>query len=217
MTTSDSAYPAYARSERIADGVIHAMGILFALSGGTVLIVMTALGADAALTAGVSVYAAALLASFAASAFYHMTPWERARPVLRRLDHAAIYLKIAGTYTPLVVMIGGAFAYSVLTVVWVLAAAGAVTKVAFWRTPGRFGPLLYLALGWLAMLLVWPMVQTLPVWGSVLAIAGGLIYSAGVIFFSWETLKFSNAIWHGFVLVASACFFAAILLGIVTA
>ena len=211
MTPSD--YPAYARSERIADGVVHALGVTMALTGAVLLIVFAALWAENGQVVAVSVYAAALLASLVASACYHMTPWERPRPTLRRIDHAAIYLKIAGTYTPLVVLIGSAFAYGVLAVVWALALAGAVAKLVFWRRPGRIATALYLLLGWLSVILIWPLVQTLPVGASVLVLCGGLLYSAGVIFFTWDSLKFANAIWHGCVLAASTCFFAAIALG----
>ena len=185
------------------------------MTGAVLLIVFAAIyGTPGGTIAAVAVYAGALIATFTASAVYHMTPWDAARPVLRRIDHAAIYLKIAGTYTPLVLLIGTGFAYVVLGLVWVLAIAGAVAKLFFWSSPGRLGPWLYLVLGWLSVALVWPLVQTLPPVATALVVAGGLLYSAGVIFFSWENLKYSNAIWHGFVLAASACFFAAITLGV---
>ena len=215
MRKPHSDYPAYARSERIADGTIHALGLLFALTGATGLIVWSAVHAGAGHIAALSVYGAALIATFAASAFYHMTPWERLRPWLRRVDHAAIYLKIAGTVTPLAVLLGTPFAYTVMAAVWALAAVGMVKKLFFWQVPGRFGPALYLVMGWMGALLlvagwsVWP--------GASLALiaVGGLLYTGGVVFFSWESLKFSNAIWHGFVVAASVCFFAAI--GLATA
>ncbi|MCK0095489.1 hemolysin III family protein [Yoonia sp. F2084L] len=203
-------YPTYARSERIADGTMHAVGVLGAISGAIVLIVWTAEAASAAQIAAISVYGATLIATFVASAFYHMTPWEGIRPLLRRFDHAAIYLKIAGTYTPLVVMIGTWFAYAVLAVVWGLAVIGMVLKIFFWRTPGRFGPALYLIMGWLSLALIWSLWPIVPVSAMVLMAVGGLLYTAGVPFYASETMKFSIAIWHGFVVTASACFFAAI-------
>ena len=206
-----SDYPAYSRAERIADGTVHAIGLTLAVTG-AVLLIATTVGRGTGLTLGVTVYAAALIATFLASACYHMTPWEPIRPALRRIDHAAIYLKIAGTYTPLVVLLGTGFAYGVLGLVWALALVGVVAKVAFWRTPGRFGPALYLAMGWLAVALAWPLATTLPAGVLALVVAGGLTYSAGVVFYTWESLRFSNAVWHGFVVAASACFFAAIAL-----
>ena len=139
-----------------------------------------------------------------------MTPWEGIRPVLRRFDHAAIYLKIAGTYTPLVVMIGSWFAYTILAIVWGLALLGMVLKLFFWSTPGRFGPALYLIMGWLSLALIWSLGPVVPVSAMVLIAVGGLLYTAGVPFYASETMKYSIAVWHGFVVAASACFFAAI-------
>lgn len=203
-------YPTYARSERIADGTMHAIGVLGAISGAVILIVWSSGNASADQIAGISVYGATLIATFVASALYHMTPWEGIRPILRRFDHAAIYLKIAGTYTPLVVMIGSWFAYTVLAVVWGLAVIGMVLKLFFWQTPGRFGPALYLIMGWLSLALIWSLWPIVPISAMVLIGVGGLLYTAGVPFYASETMKYSIAIWHGFVVAASACFFAAI-------
>lgn len=211
-------YPTYPRAARIADGLIHLLGVIFAVGGATGLVIAAGFWArqgeiGAGTVAALAVYGLALVATFVASASYHLTPWEGLRPVLRRIDHAAIYLKIAGTYTPLVVMIGSGFAYVILGLVWVLAVIGAVAKLFFWAAPGRLAPGLYLGLGWLSLALIWSLAQRLPVPATAFIVTGGLLYSAGVIFFNWETFKFSNAIWHGFVLVASGCFFAAIALG----
>ncbi|WP_400082935.1 hemolysin III family protein [Yoonia sp. R78084] len=203
-------YPTYARSERIADGTMHAVGVLGAITGAIVLIIWSLGTATPGQIAAICVYGATLIATFVASAFYHMTPWEGIRPLLRRFDHAAIYLKIAGTYTPLVVMIGSGFAYVILAIVWVLAVIGMTLKLFFWQTPGRFGPALYLIMGWLSLALVWSLWPVVPVAAMVLIAVGGLLYTAGVPFYASETLKFSIAIWHGFVVAASACFFAAI-------
>ena len=203
-------YPTYARAERIADGTMHAVGVLGAVTGAVVLIIWSSGNTTAGQIAAISVYVVTLIATFVASAFYHMTPWDSIRPTLRRFDHAAIYLKIAGTYTPLVVMIGSGFAYVVLAVVWGLAVVGIVLKLFFWRTPGRFGPALYLIMGWLSLALIWSLWPIVPVSAMVLMAVGGLLYTAGVPFYASETMKFSIAIWHGFVVAASACFFAAI-------
>lgn len=203
-------YPTYARSERIADGTMHAVGVLGAVTGAIVLIIWSLGTATPGQIAAICVYGATLIATFVASAFYHMTPWEGIRPLLRRFDHAAIYLKIAGTYTPLVVMIGSGFAYAVLAIVWGLAVIGMTLKLFFWQTPGRFGPALYLIMGWLSLALVWSLWPVVPASVMALIAIGGLLYTAGVPFYASETLKFSTAIWHGFVVTASGCFFAAI-------
>lgn len=203
-------YPDYARSERIADGTIHAIGVLGALIGALVLMIWAAGVATPAQITGLAVYGATLIATFVASAFYHFTPWTHIRPLLRRIDHAAIYLKIAGTYTPLVIMIGTGFAYAVLAFVWALAMIGMVLKLYFWRAPGRYGPALYLVMGWLSLALIWSLWPIVPVSAIILMAFGGLLYTLGVPFYASETMKYAIAIWHGFVVTASACFFAAI-------
>ena len=200
-------YPVYSRSERIADGTMHAIGVIGAIAGSVLLAVWFA---GTGYTTAIAIYGATLIATFVASASYHMTPWENIRPTLCRFDHAAIYLKIAGTYTPLVVMIGSGFAYFVLAVVWGLAVIGMILKLFFWQTPGRFGPALYLVMGWLSVLLIWSLWPVVPVSTMVLIAVGGLLYSGGVVFYVADNMRFSNAIWHGFVVTASACFFIAI-------
>ncbi|SEV95619.1 hemolysin III [Cognatiyoonia koreensis] len=208
-------YPNYARSERIADGTMHAIGVTGALAGTICLMIWTVGMVSGGQIAALVIYGIALIATFTASAFYHMTPWENIRPLLRRIDHAAIYLKIAGTYTPLVVMIGSMFGYIMLGIVWALALFGMIRKLFFWENPGRLGSVLYLVMGWMSLGLIWALVPILPGVSTGLIVAGGLLYTAGVVFFSWESLKFSNAIWHGFVVAASACFFVAIAYGAV--
>lgn len=182
---------------------------------GAVLLVGWAAGtADATQITAVAIYAATLITTFVASAVYHLTPWHSIRPLLRRIDHAAIYLKIAGTYKPLVVTIGSGFAYLVLALVWTLALIGVVLKLFFWRTPGRSGPALYLVMGWLSpplILSLWPVV---PLSTIVLIALGGLIYTAGVPFYATQRLRYATAIWHGCVVIASACFFIAIASGV---
>lgn len=203
-------YPDYSRLERVADGSMHAIGVIGATSGAALLLVWSSRVASPWEMAAIAIYAITLVATFAASAFYHMTPWESIRPVLRRIDHAAIYLKIAGTYTPLVAMIGSGLAYVTLGIVWALAIIGILLKLLFWSAPGRMGPALYLVMGWMSVVLIWSSWSKLPT-GYI--IAGGLLYTVGVVFYAAKKMKFSNAIWHGFVIAASACFFAAITIG----
>jgi len=218
MSKGRSEYPDYALSERIADGTMHVLGVSGALVGTTWLLVRTVgqSGAqtDGPSTAAVLIYGLALIATFVASAIYHMTPWDGLRPMLRRVDHAAIYLKIAGTYTPLVFMLGTLSAYLVLAVVWALAAFGMIHKLFFWKIRRGQGTALYLVMGWMSVLLIGALIPVLPVAATGLIAAGGLLYTLGVVFHVWDSLKFSNAIWHGFVVAASACFFIAIALGL---
>lgn len=205
-------YPDYAREERIADGVIHALGVTAALAGAISLIIWAAVSLGGGGVAAISIYAAALMATFIASACYHMSPRKAWQPMLRRIDHAAIYLKIAGTFTPLVVLVGSALGYGILALVWALAAFGMVRKLFYWQTPGRWGPVLPLVMGWMGLILVWAAWPMLPGGSVALIIAGGLTYSIGVIFFIWEDLKYAMAIWHAHVFAASGFFFVAIAL-----
>ncbi|MDA9207697.1 hemolysin III family protein [Octadecabacter sp.] len=206
-------YPHYTRAERIADAVVQGTGLAFAAVGAALLIRWAIGQDDAGLFVGVFIYCVAMVGSFLASMCYHFTPWERTRHLLQRIDHAAIYLKIAGTYTPLVVLIGSAFSYSVLAFIWVLAAVGAIAKLFFWGRQGRWGTVLYLGLGWVGIALFSSLLPLIPITAIIFIVAGGLIYSAGAVIFSLEDLRFQNAIWHGFVFVASACLFIAIALG----
>lgn len=205
-------YPSYTRSERVADGSMHAIGVTGAVLGAIVLLVWSVPVASPWEIAAISVYAITLIGTFTASALYHMTPWDSIRPVLRRIDHAAIYMKIAGTYTPLVVMIGSGLAYVVLGIIWALAVIGMVLKLVFWSAPGQFGPALYLIMGWMSVVLFWSSWTDLPI-GYITA--GGLLYTVGVVFYAAKGMRFSNAIWHGFVIAASACFFVAISLSVI--
>ena len=217
MRASPDAYPDYPRGERIADGLVHLAGIALALAGTVCLVVFAALHTDAVRTTGAAVYGGFLTLSILASAVYHFAPRENLRPALRRIDHAAIFLKIAGTYTPLVLLIGSVFSYAVLACVWVLAMAGAVAKLAFWWRPGPVALGLYLALGWGGVLLVWPMIGALPPAVAICAGIGGVLYTLGAVVFAWDGLRYALAIWHGLVLAASGCFYAAIAVGTFTA
>ncbi|KQI68096.1 hemolysin III [Loktanella sp. 3ANDIMAR09] len=203
-------YPTQDPSARRADWAVHTLGTAFAVIGGALLVIWAALNTSGGTIAALSVYGFGLVATFLASSLYHMTPWHRVRPTLRRIDHAAIYVMIAGTVTPLAVMVHSPFAYAVLAAIWAIGLVGVVRKLFFWATPGRFGPLIYLAMGWLGILLVRDLMGLVPGVALMLMLAGGALYSVGVLFYSRESLRFATAIWHGFVVAASACFFAAI-------
>jgi len=203
-------YPNYSRAERIADGAVHVLGLGAALTGVAVLFAMTAdrLGGGALTATGI--YAGALILMLGASGAYHMLAHTSARPILRRIDHAAIYVKIAGTFTPLGVLLGTGFAYSVLALVWAFALIGARAKLMC--KPGQMttGWLPYFILGWAGVLLVVPLSGVVSGQSLALMGAGGLLYSAGILFYAWEDLRYANAIWHVFVLLASGAFLGGI-------
>lgn len=203
-------YPSYSRSERIADGAVHIIGLILAIAAVTWLFTYVAAPTGWGIWTALVVYSGALLTMLAASGSYHILADTAARPLLRRLDHAAIYVKIAGTFTPLAVLLGTAFGYLVLGLVWILALLGAAAKLLAARGRISTGTGSYLALGWLGLALFLPLSTRLTGTSLALIAAGSLLYTAGIIFYTWESLRFATAIWHGFVLVASGCFFAGI-------
>lgn len=202
----------YDRAELIADGIVHIVGVCFGLIAATVLIVLTAVYATALDVAVVSVYVAGLLAMLVLSATYNLWPVSRAKWVLRRFDHSAIYLLIAATYTPFIAELTDSyFAIALLIGVWCVAIFGIVLKLAY---PGRYDRLavgLYLAMGWSGAMLYDAVVKALPVLVLWFVLAGGVLYTLGVIFHAWQRLRFQNAIWHCFVLLGAACHYTAIL------
>ena len=204
-------YP-HSKLETIADGTVHAAGLFLAIPASVFLVKYAA--QTGTHLAAVSVYVACMIFSFAASAAYNMTPYDKLRAALNRVDHAAIYFKIAGTYAPLVSVIGSAYAYGILGLVWGLAIFGAIAKLWFWQKKGRGSLILYLLMGWLCLLLIWPMWTHLPRTALSFIVAGGIIYTGGAVIYSKKDMKYHTAIWHFLVLLASACFFIAIALSL---
>jgi hemolysin III len=201
--------PAYSRAERLSDAAVHVAGLV-AVAGAVPALIALALARGVApqAVAGTAVYGGALALMILASALYHLVRRPGWSAVLRRLDHAAIYLKIAGTYTPFAALTGqGA---GLLAAVWAGALAGAGLKAV---DPGRFPRatlLLYLGLGWAGVLAGGGLMAALPGEVVALMLSGGVLYSAGVGFLLWERLPFHNTIWHILVLAASALFYAAV-------
>lgn len=202
----------YDRAELIADGIIHAIGVLCGIIAATVLVVLAAVYADTIDVVGVSIYVAGLLSMLVLSATYNLWPVSPAKWLLRRFDHSAIYLLIAATYTPFILELkDSVFALALLICVWCVAIAGIVLKLGY---PGRFDRVavgIYLAMGWSGMMLYDAVVKALPALALGFVLAGGVLYSLGVIFHAWRRLRFQNAIWHGFVLAGAACHYTAVL------
>jgi hemolysin III len=202
----------YDRAELIADGVVHGIGVFGGLIAATVLIVLTAVYASAFEVTVVSVYVVGLLAMLVLSATYNLWPISRAKWVLRRFDHSAIYVLIAATYTPFITQTKDSiFAIALLAGVWCVAIVGIVLKLTL---PGRFDRLavgLYLAMGWSGFMLYDTVVKSVPTLTLWFIALGGVLYSLGIIFHAWQRLRFQNAIWHSFVLLGAACHYTAIL------
>lgn len=202
---------------KCADLVVHVVGLTLALVGGIVLLTLAVMARQVTAVVGVSIYAAGLLAMLAFSTAYNFAS-HRYRPVLRRLDHAGIFLMIAGSYTPFTIHnLHGAWAWGMTAAVWSIALTGAVIKVFRPDIDRRFSIGLYLALGWLVVVALKPMIAGVAWYALLLLLAGGVLYSTGVIFYVNKRLKFARAIWHGHVVAAAAAHWAAVLLGVVLA
>ncbi|WP_256752750.1 hemolysin III family protein [Mesorhizobium sp. Mes31] len=201
----------YSRAEMIADGIVHAVGIVLAIAAGSALLALAAFRVGPGEYIAAAFYVVSLLTVLSVSLTYNLWPVSSPKKwVLRRFDHAAIYLLIAGTYTPFLAQLDGSpLAGWMIVLVWCAAALGITIKVFF---PGRFDRLaivFYLAIGWSGIILAKPIVQTLPTTSIALIVAGGIVYSCGVIFFAWKGLRFHNALWHGFVVTGAGLHLAA--------
>jgi hemolysin III len=206
----------YSRAEYISDAAVHVAGLSLALVAVPALLVTAALArGDAPALVGTSVYGVALILMLACSALYNMVRRPDWSWLLRRLDHSAIYMKIAGTFTPFTLMSGQGMALTIG--LWGAAALGIALKVA---DPQRFrwpGLALYLAMGWGGVALGASMFVTLPTPAITLIVIGGLLYTLGVVFHLWARLPFHNTIWHVFVLAASAAYYGAVAVLVVAA
>jgi hemolysin III len=210
-----TAHPHYSRGEQLADAVLHIAGVIAALVAVPVMVTLAAVWYGDASTVGAAViYGASLIAMLTFSACYHMARHGRSKQILRRLDHAAIYVKIAGSYTPFAVLLGGEAAPSILAGIWGAALVGVAFKMVSARRWAGVTLTLYLAMGWAIVVIGGPILNGVSNATFTLIAAGGVLYTIGVGFLYWERLRFHNAIWHTFVLIASFLIYAAILLEI---
>jgi hemolysin III len=201
---------------KCADLVVHVVGLTLALVGGIVLLALAVGAGRISLVVGCSIYAAGVIAMLAFSTAYNFAH-HRYRPTLRRLDHAGIFLMIAGSYTPFTINLPGAWGWGMTAAVWSLATLGALGKLFLMDVDRRFWVAVYLALGWLVVVALKPMIDHLAWYALALLVTGGVLYSTGVIFYVNKRLKFARAIWHGHVVAAAGAHWAAVLLGVVLA
>ena len=199
--------------EEIANSVSHGFGLVAAVAAAPVLIVTTAKTGSATNVAGATVFAATMVLLYCASTLYHAAPRTAVKTLLRKLDHGAIFLLIAGTYTPFTLgPLNGPWGWTLFGLVWGLAAIG-VTLKAFDRIEHPIASLgLYLLMGWLCVIAIGPLLERVPLPGLLLLGAGGLAYMAGVAFFAIDSrLRYGHFIWHLFVLAGTSCHFFAVL------
>lgn len=204
--------PAYTHGEEIANGVTHGVGIVLAIAGLAVLTAFATRNGDAWHVVACSIFGAALVLAYTASTLYHSVQVQRLKQTLRALDHSAIFLLIAGTYTPfMLVNLRGPWGWSLFAAIWTVAVLGIALRLVL---KGRLHGLvvgLYIAMGWAVVVAVQPLLRHVATGGLVLLAAGGIAYTAGVPFYKWKRLPYNHAIWHGFVLLGSTLHFFAVL------
>ncbi|ALE69523.1 hemolysin III family protein [Xanthomonas campestris pv. campestris] len=197
--------------DEIASAVTHGLGAIAALAGGSVLITLAAIYGDGWQLATTIVFSATLILLYVASTLFHAIPHVGAKARLQVLDHCAIYLLIAGTYTPfMLINLRGPWGWSLFAAIWTIAAAGVIFKLFF---TGRFrllSTILYLAMGWLIIVAIKPLLAAVDTWSLCWLLAGGLFYTLGTYFYQRDTQRYFHAIWHLFVLAGSACHFVAV-------
>ena len=202
--------------EEIANSVTHGLGALLGIAALTTMVALAAVFGDAWHVVSTAVFGATLVVLYSASALYHATPHRRAKRILRVLDHSAIFLLIAGSYTPFtLVTLRGALGWWMFGVVWALAALGVLieaTPLRRWRAPSM---ILYLGMGWTVLAALGPLLRRLPADGLILVVAGGVAYTAGLVFYAAKRMPYAHAIWHVFVLGGSTCHVLAVVLFVI--
>lgn len=204
--------PRYSTGEEIANSVTHGVGVVLSIAGLAVLTAFSALYGSVWHMVSASIYGATQILLYAASTLYHSIPLPRAKAVLRFFDHSAIFLLIAGTYTPFaLVNLRGPWGWTILAVVWGLAIAGIAMQGILLRQKAIINALPYVGMGWVMVIGVKPLLASVAPGGLILLLAGGLAYTGGVVFYVWKKLPYHHAIWHLFVLAGSVCHFFAVL------
>jgi hemolysin III len=198
-------------AELVADGIVHGVGIVAGLAVGAVVLALALVKTAPAEAPAIFIYVASLVGLLSVSMAYNLWPLTPIKSVLARLDQAAIFLFMAGTYTPFLAIMGGGAANLLMVLVWGASLVGIALKLIVPERFGRLAILLYLGIGWSGVLIFQQLAASLPPVTLWLLIAGGIVYSLGIIFHLWEKLRFQNVLWHVFVVVAAMLHLAAIL------
>jgi hemolysin III len=208
--------PRVASGEELANALTHGLGAMAALAGGAVLITLAAVYGDAWQLAGAIVFGACLLLLYVASTLYHAVAYPGAKARLKVFDHCAIYLLIAGTYTPFTLVgLRGPWGWGLFAAIWALAVAGVVFKLFFTGRFKRLSTLVYIAMGWLVLVALEPLLGALDGWTLGWLFAGGACYTLGTVFYHRPSLRYAHAIWHGFVVAGSVCHYIAVMAQVV--
>ena len=206
----------YSIGEEIAHAVTHGIGIPLSIAALAILVAFSALYGDAWHVTSTAIYGATLILLYTASTLYHSIPHTGAKIILQRLDHVAIFLLIAGTYTPFtLVSLRDSWGWLLFAMVWGIAILGIYIEIRGSSKLRRWSLALYLGMGWLVVIAIKPMLANVETGGLLLLLAGGLSYTLGAIFYAWERLSYNHAIWHVFVLAGSILHFFSILFYVV--
>jgi hemolysin III len=218
MNHRDQSKPAqtgrfFTLGEEIANAVTHGVGLALSVAALVILVVLAARQGDAWRIVSFSIYGMTLVLLYLASTLYHGLRHAGAKRVFRILDHSSIFLLIAGTYTPfLLIRLRGGWGWSLFGVIWALAAGGIAVKAVFINRLKKVSVLIYIAMGWLIVIALKPLLAVIPRPGLWWLLAGGLCYTGGVLFYVFKFFRFHHAVWHLWVLAGSMCHFFAILL-----
>ena len=209
--TLDQRHPVHSREE-IANSISHGLALVLALAGVPVLILSAAQFGNTRFTIGVAVFSLSVVFLYLASTLYHSLTHERAKQFFRKVDHCAIFLLIAGSYTPFTLgVLRGPWGWTLLTIVWVLAVAGIAMKVVAGHRHWWLSMVLYIVMGWLAIVATKPILTLVPLPGILLILAGGIAYSGGLAFFAAHRIRYNHFIWHLFVMAGTIFHYLAVL------
>jgi hemolysin III len=198
--------------EEIANSISHGLGLVLAIAAVPILVLAAMRGGNTHFLIGVSVFGGTMILLYLASTLYHSLTHEATKQLCRIFDHTAIFLLIAGTYTPFSLgVLRGPWGWSLLAAVWTLAIIGITLKIRRRTRHSRFCIVLYVIMGWLAIVAVKPMVMLIPVPGILLIMSGGLAYTGGLAFFAAHRIRYNHFIWHLFVIAGTTCHFFAVL------
>lgn len=198
--------------EEITNAILHGVGFGLAVAALTVLVVFASKYGDVWHVVGFSIYGATLVILYLSSTLYHSFPEGKVKRIFRIFDHSSIFLLIAGTYTPItLIKLRGGLGWTIFGIVWGIAILGIISKVFWINKFSILSTILYIAMGWLVVVALKPLLAALNQTSTVFLVTGGLLYTVGTVFYSWKKIKYTHAIWHLFVLAGSICHFFTIL------
>jgi len=206
----------YTFGEELANSITHGIGVALSIAGLVVLVVLATVRGTAWHVVSCAIFGSTLIILYSASTLYHSFPQPNVKRIMRIVDHSAIYLLIAGTYTPFtLVSLRGPWGWTLFGLIWGLALCGLIFKIFFTGRFPKLSTVIYVLMGWLAIIAFKPMLELVPLGGIILLLAGGVAYTAGVVFYVMHRMVFHHAVWHIFVMAGSALHFFSVLLYVI--